>query len=61
MYVTTEPGLHQTNIIMLSALERKKWKNHLRELVLWYHGTVYLNHVGRWQNLNLNPKSNKFS
>ena len=26
MYVTTEPGLHQTNIIMLSALERKNEK-----------------------------------
>ena len=35
-YRTT--GLHQTNIIMLSTLEQKKWKNHLRELVLWWNG-----------------------
>ena len=38
MYITIEPGLHQTNIIMLSTLDQKKWKNHLRELVLWWNG-----------------------
>ena len=61
MYITIEPGLHQTNIIMLSTLERKKWKNHLWELVLWY-GTVYLiKSLMSLRKTELNPKSNKFS
>ena len=38
MYITIEQGLHQTNIIMLSTLDQKKWKNHLWELVLWWNG-----------------------
>ena len=54
-YIAIEPGLHQITNIMLSTLGQEKWKNHLRELVLWY-GMVYPNLLSRWGNLNLNRK-----
>ena len=59
MYITIEPGLHQTNIIMLSTLERKNEKSFVRTGALIWNGLP--KSLKSLRNLNLNPKSNKFS